>query len=168
MKSPESKELKDIPGYWIHSDGRLWSEKTQKFLKDSRGGYKGKYRKYQFCLKNKKQKIKYVHRLLMEYFGPPAPEGCNEVNHIDGNTENNCLSNLEWVSSSENTRHGVRTGLFSRVLLTIEQVKEIKAKFKEEPNYHGKIADIAREYGVSHRVISSIKHEINWKYVEID
>ena len=168
MKSPESKELKDLPGYWIHPDGRLWSEKSQKFLKASRGGYKGNYQKYQFCLKNKKHKIKYVHRLLMEYFGPPMPEGCNEVNHIDGNTKNNCLSNLEWTSSSENTRHGIRTGLFSRVLLTEEQVKEIKKIFKCTPDYRGKVPDIAKKYGVKNEVIMQIKHNRNWKHISID
>lgn len=162
-----AKELVDYPGYWIYPNGQLWSDKSQKFLKDSAGGYRGKYRKYMLYV-NEKQKMKYVHRLLMQYFGPPMPENATEVNHIDGNTANNCLGNLEWVSSSQNTRHAANCGLFSRVKLNPDQVKEIKIKLRDEPEYHGKTANIAREYGVSYRVISQIKHGKNWSYITID
>jgi hypothetical protein len=167
MKDEISKELTDAPGYWIHPDGRLWSAKSNKFLKDSRGGYKEKYRKYVLYI-DKKQKIKYVHRLIMEYFGPTPAEGANEVNHIDGDTTNNKMSNLEWVSSSENTRHAIRVGLFSRVHLTEKQVKEIKKIFRDEPDYHGKVPDVAKKYGVNNKVVMQIKHNINWKHVAID
>jgi hypothetical protein len=161
----ESKELDDVPGYCIYPDGRLWSKKTNKFLKDQRGGYKGEYRKFALWL-NGKYVNKYVHILVMTYFGPIKPGGGHEVNHVDGNKFNNILSNLEWVTSSENTKHGVKNGLFSRVKLSVDQVKEIKRKFKDEPSYHGKVADIAKMYNVSYHVISQIKHNKNWNYVE--
>jgi hypothetical protein len=32
----EFKELIDVPGYGIYPDGKLWSKKKQKFLKDQR------------------------------------------------------------------------------------------------------------------------------------
>ncbi len=163
----ESKELNDVPGYCIYPDGRLWSNKTNKFLKDQRGGYKGEYRKFSLWL-NGKYINKYVHILVMTYFGVDKPGAGYEVNHIDGNKFNNILSNLEWVTSSENTKHGVRTGLFTRVKLTIDQVKEIKKKFKYEQDYRGKVNDIAKMYNVSYVVISQIKQNKNWSYVEID
>lgn len=160
----DAKELVDAPNYFIFSNGNLWSQKSKKFLKSTRGGHRGNYRKYALYV-DKKYKLKYVHRLVMEYFGPPMPRSKAEVNHIDGDTSNNNLENLEWVSSSENTRHGISTNLFSRVILTTNQVKEIKTKFKTEPEYYGKVADIARMYGVSYQVISQIKHGRNWKYI---
>lgn len=163
----ESKELNDVPGYCIYPDGRLWSNKTNKFLKDQRGGYKGEYRKFSLWL-NGKYVNKYVHILVMTYFGVDKPGAKYEVNHIDGNKFNNILSNLEWVTSSENTKHGVKTGLFTRVKLTIDQVKEIKKKFKYEQDYRGKVNDIAKMYNVSYVVISQIKQNKNWSYVEID
>ena len=160
----ESKEIKDAPGYCIYPDGKVWSEKTHKFLKDQRGGYKGEYRKFSLWV-NGKYINKYVHILVMTYFGPLKPADDYEINHIDGNKFNNNLVNLEWVTSSENTRHGVKNGLFSRVKLSVEEVKKIKEKFKNEPDYRGKVADIARMYNVSFHVISLIKHNKNWNYV---
>ena len=50
-------------------------------------------------------------RLLMYNFN--YTKGCEEmqVNHIDCNTENNSLSNLEWVTGQENINHAVENGL---------------------------------------------------------
>lgn len=51
----------------------------------------------------------YVHRLLAEHFIDNT-ENKPEVNHKDGNRLNNNLSNLEWVTSSENSLHAVKIG----------------------------------------------------------
>ena len=54
--------------------------------------------------KNRLQKIYKIHRLLAEYF-IPNPDNKPCVNHKDGNKLNNSLSNLEWATISENTKH---------------------------------------------------------------
>lgn len=45
-----------------------------------------------------------VHRLIAETF-IPNPEELPIVHHIDGNKQNNDVSNLEWISCKENARY---------------------------------------------------------------
>lgn len=57
--------------------------------------------------KDGKKKKFYVSRLMAEAF-LPNPENKKEVDHIDGNPQNNSLSNLRWVTSTENNNNPVR------------------------------------------------------------
>jgi hypothetical protein len=53
---------------------------------------------------------KTAHRLIAMAF-LPNPNNLNEVNHKDGNKKNNDISNLEWVTTSDNRYHAFRMGL---------------------------------------------------------
>ena len=54
----------------------------------------------------------YVHRLVAAAFLDPPPDpNCWQVNHLDGDRENNHLSNLQYVTPSENQRHSWATNL---------------------------------------------------------
>ena len=53
-----------------------------------------------------------VHRLVAEHFIGEPLENQTDINHIDGNKQNNAVSNLEWCSRSENMLHAIKTGLF--------------------------------------------------------
>lgn len=96
---------KDIPGfdgtYRVSNLGRVYSDKTNKFLtiREDAWGYPcvGLYG-------GGKMKLKKIHRILAELF-IDNPNGKPCVNHIDGNKANNSISNLEWVTYSENTFH---------------------------------------------------------------
>lgn len=59
--------------------------------------------------KDNRHHLRYVHRLIAESFIGP-PNGLS-VNHRDGNKLNNALSNLEYTTLAENTRHGFANGL---------------------------------------------------------
>lgn len=67
---------------------------------------------YSYVGLSKEGKVKYfkVHQLVAKAFIPNEGK-YNEVNHKDGNKNNNDVSNLEWCTHRYNMQHAVRTGL---------------------------------------------------------
>lgn len=108
-----------------------------------------------------------VHRLIAKAY-LPNPENKRCVNHIDGNKLNNAVSNLEWVTHSENMRHAVDTGLWvrkgskqSNAKLTEEIVADIKRRL-----LNGETGTLlAEQYGIAHGRIYDIKHGRGWSHV---
>lgn len=52
-------------------------------------------------------KLHLLHKLVMEAFVGPRPEGC-EINHIDECKTNNRVNNLEYCTHTDNINHGTR------------------------------------------------------------
>lgn len=63
---------------------------------------------------NGKSQKKFTHNLIAITFIDGKTSEKKFVNHIDGNKKNNTLSNLEWVTSSENINHAFENELRKR------------------------------------------------------
>jgi|SRR5690554_1002267 len=112
-------------------------------------------------------KSRRVHRLVAETF-IDNPDNLPEVNHKDCDKSNNCVSNLEWVTSRGNKDHGWLNGLYTSrgelhpdSVLTDEQVHEI-CRLMEEG---ARNIDLARAFGVHKDTISRIRIGDNWKHI---
>lgn len=152
--------------YYIRKDGSVYSERTNKVMKPHSD--KDGYQKIRLICSDDKRHRFSVHRLVLENFNPVKNMQELQVNHIDGDKTNNCLSNLEWCPGDENIAHAVRTGLRNSVglrnpaaKLNEEKVLIIVDKFRE-----GKTtAQIAREMEVSPSTIADIRKRRTWKSV---
>lgn len=95
--------IKDSEGYYVREDGKVIG-KTGVILVpnvNKRNGYN-----YVSIKVDGKFVSRRVHRLVAENL-ISNPNNLPEVNHIDGNKSNNCVENLEWVTSSQNKIHSV-------------------------------------------------------------
>ena len=175
-------DIKGYEGYYqISNHGRIKSlkrivkhasgdvELKEKFKKptvNSNGYYKTN------LYKNGKETTVYIHRLIASAFIPNL-DNKPQINHIDGVKTNNDLSNLEWVTQSENGLHAYNIGLRNvvshsssdprfktNVKLTKKQVLEIR-KLKNNISTR----KIAKMFNTSHVTVSMIRTGRIWSDV---
>lgn len=91
--------------YKIDRFGRVYEERMIKPHKQHRGD--NQYINVTLSKDGIKKRY-YVHRLVMKNFNEDYEESL-QVNHKDGNKENNKINNLEMVTKSENIKHSYRT-----------------------------------------------------------
>lgn len=108
-----------------------------------------------------------IHRLVAETF-IENPNNLPQVNHKDGNKQNNNVDNLEWCTPLENAKHSWDIGLSkkyfgeqtSQAKFTEKQILEIRNKF---PNQ--RVKDLAKEYGMSTTNVSDIVNRKIWTHI---
>ncbi len=103
------------------------------------------YRKYKF-------KHVLVHRLVAAAFlERPSNPNADDVNHKDGNPQNNRIDNLEWLTRRENIRHALSNGLYpGKPFLLLEMIREIRTS--PESSYA-----LEKRMGVSKTTINRVR-----------
>jgi len=164
------KAIPGFPNYYVTKNGRIRSK--------PRNSRKGKWMKLkttpdghlQIILRNKDRKFtRLVHRLVLETYVGQCPEGM-ECRHLDGNPQNNKLTNLCWGTHSENQHDSVQHGTHvdnrgekhGMAKLTGQIVKDIRSKYNTKLFTQQEIADI---YDISNSNVSLIVNKKAWKHI---
>lgn len=164
------KEIENYDGaYCITEDGRVWSNKTKKFLRPALN--KNGYLTIAFY-HNGKHKTHYIHRLVIDAYRPKDPE-LTDTNHVNGIKTDNRLENLVRCTRSTNMKHAVVMGLHkvkrrqgedhNRSKLTEADVRFIRRLKKDFPELTN--AEIAKRYGVTKDNIWRIIKRVTWKNI---
>lgn len=178
----ESEEWRDIPGYegsyQASSLGRVRSvDRYVEYVDGRVYFYQGKIlspasaRGYEHVVLSKRTDAT-VHRLVMLAFAGEPPEGY-EVNHRDGDRTNNRVTNLEYVTPSENSLHGIYELGGERVgpkgerapsaKLTKEKVRQMRIERRRTGISYQKLAD---KYGVHKKTAMRAIKRKTWKHVD--
>lgn len=123
--------------------------------------------------KNGKAKRFKVHRLVAIAF-LDRPDGKDCVNHIDGNKWNNQVSNLEWCTRSENSKHAYNMGLANygskqrigarnKARYSVEDIQEIKSLYFNKGLSQRKIGEL---FNCDHSTISDIVNNKLYKEIQ--
>lgn len=110
-----------------------------------------------------------IHVLVAAAFIGPRPDGL-QINHKDGNPQNNAVENLEYCTAGDNRRHAWRTGLFRPVRYCGE--KHPMAKLTEEQAIEilqsrstVSVRDMSVKYGVTKNTINYLISGKTWKHL---
>lgn len=172
------KEIQGYPGYLVTDTGdiisteRRWKTRTGELYIVPRrhviqqGKFWTGYKKVSINNASGKRDTLSVHRLVAKAF-VPNPENKPQVNHIDGNKENNNASNLEWVTHGENSRHAVKLGLQkgkpgeSHPLSKVTEAEVIEMITDMKNGASNK--DLGLKYKLNPNYISLIRSKKRWK-----
>lgn len=94
-------QIAEFPGYFISNFGRVWSDKMGGRMLRPR--VRNEYLSVTLY-KDNVTTSKLIHRLVAKAF-VPNPENKPSVDHIDGDPQNNMVTNLRFCTNAENLRN---------------------------------------------------------------
>ena len=121
-----------------------------------------------------KNKTAYIHKLVAEAFLKKPSKDHVYVTHIDGNYDNNMVSNLKWITASENSKrniekypenknklkdHNERVGYYKNLRHPIWDEKNIK-RIKKMLSWGVSYKEIQRIYGCSEATVYKVIKKI--------
>lgn len=164
-------EIPDFLGYLATKDGRVWSNPKEK------GHHKGKFLKskqncrgylYVILYKGGKKYTRTVHRLILEAFIGPRPEGM-ECCHGNGIRTDNRLENLRWDTRGENHKDAFKHGTMNHQgeNSPVAKLNNMKVRVIRRMLGHGYFLqrEIAEIFGVTPTTVSDIKNKKSWDYI---
>jgi len=171
------KTIPNFPDYAITRDGCVWSKprnsrhNNMRFLQGKWLSPRTKKGHLYVSLRNESGDYNlFVHRLVLQSYIGNCPVG-QECRHLDGNPQNNNLSNLCWGTSRENKYDTVWHGRHLRVGLKGSENKQAKLtdekvriiRFLRRAGFM--LKDLAWQFDVSVSGISHVCENRTWKHL---
>ena len=154
-----------FPDYCATKDGKIWSKKYKKFLRDRLRGRLGCHYK----AVNLNGKNYSVHRIILETFSGLCPKGMQAC-HNNGIKTDNRIENLRWDTLSNNQKDRRKHGNPAKgspegekgyfVKLTAQQARLIFLAYREGLCTQRELADC---FDVSRSAVQAIVEKKNWK-----
>lgn len=151
--------------YQINEHGQIYSNYLGRKLTPKKG--KDGYMVFDLRKENGGSSTFRVAALVLLTFVGNPPQNMKDptVNHIDGNIENNCVCNLEWMerglNSSIRKNKGVGEQNHEAKLTENQVIKICKLLIDGSLSYK----EISKIFGVSKSTINNIARGDNWKYI---
>jgi len=156
----KTKHISGFEGlYLIDIYGNILSIKSNKYLKPN---LSDDYPRIKLS-KDNKDYNRAIHRLVIETFSKNL-DNKPIINHIDGNKSNYSLSNLEYVSYSENSNHALKNNLKTIKYGISSKLceKDVVDILKSFDTY--KV--LSEKYNVNISTINNIKNGRTWKKLD--
>lgn len=175
----DMRTIPGFPSYSITKDGRVWSKPRRDKLERQCGNkwITLRLKPNGYCVvdlcKNNKSRTCYVHRLVLETYVGPCPNGM-ECRHLNGCKTDNHICNLTWGSSAENKADNIKHGTSnlgqqynqgegnSRAKLTEQKVRLLYNLYHSGADTQQGLADA---FGVGQTVVSEIIRRTKWRHV---
>ena len=169
----EYRAIEGFPGYRVGSDGSVWGRRKQN--KHGPANFGEWKRLAPDVTKSGHLRVKlyparkqfFVHRLVLEAFVGPCPQGMESCHDPDRDPTNNSVSNLRWDTRQENQNDTVKHGT------KLQGSRKWNSKLKEAdiPEIRRLIAlgrtmqEVADLFGIHDSVVCGISQRKMWKHV---
>lgn len=154
------KPIPQFENYKVDKNGFIYSKSNRILIPINRNGYLGIR-----LSKNSHIYYRNIHRVVYEAFKGPIPNNMH-INHINGISIDNRLSNLEVCTPQENQERRLnllRGTAVNTAKLTEEEVMDIRRRKRDGESS----LVLAKEYGLYKSSINKIVRGYSWKHLPI-
>lgn len=173
----EYRPVPDFAGYRVGDDGSVWSRLVSghrgvlrdewRRLTPQTSSTRPEYGALTLCADGRRRTVM-VHRLVLEVFVSPCPDGMEACHFPDPCKQNNSLRNLRWGTRASNEADKVVHGTSNRgerhgmAKLTPQDVTEIRRLHADGARF----ATLARQFKVHCVTIRHIIIRKTWRHIE--
>lgn len=176
----EYRDIKGFPGYRVGDDGSVWSQwelhrhsgRFRSKVGEAWARIYGVKRELGYLLvdlrANGRSRKVFIHRLVLEAFVGPCPEGMECCHAPDRDPSNNRLDNLRWGTKFDNQSdrklHGTDNAGSRHPLAKHTEAEIIAVRTRFAAGGIRKF-ELAKEYGMTNTEVGKIIKRVIWKHV---